>query len=80
MSDDRFFTVKPKSPGKVTFEQDEPIELPSSKQNSAPCICAVINWSNGMTTVLDQFGNQMCEYQGRTDEVMPRIRAAGFEH
>jgi hypothetical protein len=41
-------------------------------------ITNVYNWANGMTMVFDQYGEQMPEFQGRTDEVMPKIRAAGF--
>jgi len=35
-------------------------------------------WANGMTMVFDARGQQMPEYQGVTDEVMPKIRAAGW--
>lgn len=65
---------------KVTFEPDGTIQLLGAEPAHTPCIYDAINWSNGMTTVFDQFGNQMCEYQGCTDDVMPRIRAAGFGH
>ena len=43
-----------------------------------PRIENVYNFANGMTAVLDQFGEQMPEYQGRTEEVMPKIFAAGY--
>lgn len=38
----------------------------------------VYNFTNGMTAAFDQFGKHMPEYQGRTDEVMPKIYAAGY--
>ena len=41
-------------------------------------ITKVYNWANGMTMVFDQFGEQMPEFQGPTEEVMPKIRIAGF--
>ena len=41
-------------------------------------ITNVYNWANGMTMVFDQYGQQMPEFQGRTEEVIPKIRAAGF--
>lgn len=47
-------------------------------ESSEAKITNVYNWANGMTMVFDQHGQQMPEYQGRTEEVMPRIRAAGF--
>jgi hypothetical protein len=39
----------------------------------------VYSFSNGMTMVFDQYGQQMPEFQGRTEDVMPKIRAAGFK-
>lgn len=39
---------------------------------------AVYCWANGMIMVFDARGQQMPEYQGVTDEVMPKIRAAGW--
>lgn len=41
-------------------------------------ITNVYNWANGMTMVFDQFGEQMPEFQGHTEEVMPKIREAAF--
>lgn len=35
--------------------------------------------ANGMTMAFDKCGEWMPEYQGRTDEVLPRIRAAGWK-
>jgi hypothetical protein len=46
--------------------------------DEVPRITAVYNWANGQTMVFDQFGNQMPEFQGPTEEVMPKIRAAGW--
>lgn len=43
-----------------------------------PKITNVYSFTNGMTMVFDQFGQQMPDYQGRTEEVVPKIRAAGF--
>jgi hypothetical protein len=43
-----------------------------------PKITNVYSFPNGMTMVFDQFGNQMPDYQGKTEEVMPKIKAAGF--
>lgn len=31
-----------------------------------------------MTMVFDQYGQQMPDYQGRTEEVMPKLRDAGW--
>jgi hypothetical protein len=39
----------------------------------------VYSFSNGMTMVFDQYGQQMPEFQGRTEDMMPKIRAAGFK-
>ena len=41
-------------------------------------ITHVYNFANGMTMVFDQYGQQMPDYQGYTEQVMPKIRAAGF--
>lgn len=41
-------------------------------------ITNVYVFPNGMVMVFDQHGKQMPDYQGRSDEVIPRIRAAGF--
>jgi hypothetical protein len=41
-------------------------------------ITSVYSFVNGMTMVFDQDGKQMPDYQGRTEEVMPKIRAAGY--
>ena len=41
-------------------------------------ITNVCCFDNGMTAVFDQHGQQMCAFQGRTDDVMPRIRATGW--
>jgi hypothetical protein len=43
-----------------------------------PKIAAVYTFANGMCMVFDQHGQQMPEFQGRTDECLPKIRAAGF--
>jgi hypothetical protein len=43
-----------------------------------PKITNVYSFPNGMTMVFDQFGHQMPEYQGKTEEVMPKIKATGF--
>lgn len=44
-----------------------------------PKITTVYSFTNGMTMVFDQFGKQMPEYQGKTEEVLPKIKASGFE-
>lgn len=41
-------------------------------------ITNVYSFTNGQTMVFDQHGKQMPEFQGPTDEVVPKIRAAGF--
>ncbi len=41
-------------------------------------ISAVYHWENGMTMVFDQFGQQMPEFQGRTEDVAPKLRDAGW--
>jgi hypothetical protein len=46
--------------------------------NEQPRITNVYSFANGMTMVFDQHGKQMPEFQGPTDEVMPKIRVAGF--
>jgi hypothetical protein len=66
------------NPGKLFKVTAEPMTFERAKEERR--IYDVINWSNGMTMVFDQHGEQMTEYQGRTEEVMPKIRAAGFEH
>ncbi len=38
-------------------------------------ITHVIIWQNGMVMVFDQYGEQMPEYQGRQEEMIPKIRA-----
>jgi hypothetical protein len=43
-----------------------------------PTITNVYSFTNGMTAVFDQHGQQMPEFQGRTEDVMPKIRAAGY--
>jgi len=50
---------------------------PDSKENKLK-ITTVYSFPNGQTMVFDQFGKQMPEFQGRTEEVMPKIREAGF--
>lgn len=35
----------------------------------------VIIWQNGLVMVFDQFGEQMPEYQGEEETVIPKIRA-----
>jgi hypothetical protein len=43
-------------------------------------ITDVIVWSNGMVTVLDQFGEEMLNYQGQLDEARDAIlEAAGVD-
>jgi len=44
-----------------------------------PRITNVYSFTNGMTMVFDQFGKQMPQYQGYTHEVMPLIKATGFD-
>lgn len=41
-------------------------------------ITHVYSFSNGMMMVFDQYGKQMPEFQGPTEEMVPKIRAAGF--
>lgn len=38
-----------------------------------------IGFPNGMMMVFDWNGQQMPEFQGRTVEMIPKIRAAGFK-
>ncbi|MBJ6986047.1 hypothetical protein [Devosia sp. MC521] len=42
-------------------------------------IAEVYHFTNGMTLVFDQHGEQMPEFQGRTTEVLPMLRAAGWD-
>jgi hypothetical protein len=42
-------------------------------------VTEVFNFANGMTMVFDQGGRQMLHLQGRTEVVMPALRAMGFE-
>ena len=44
-----------------------------------PIITNVYSFANGMTMTFDQYGKQMPDYQGPTEEVVPKIRAAGFK-
>jgi hypothetical protein len=48
------------------------------EMSEPPKIASVYSFSNGQTMVFDQHGQQMPEFQGRTSDVMPKIRAAGF--
>jgi len=41
-------------------------------------ITNVYSFSNGMCIVFDQNGKQMPDFQGLTEECVPKIRAAGF--
>lgn len=41
-------------------------------------ITSVYSFANGQTVVFDQYGQQMPEFQGKTEVVVPKIRAAGF--
>ncbi len=41
-------------------------------------ITNVYTFANGMCMVFDQFGEQMPDFQGPTNECLPKIRAAGF--
>lgn len=43
-----------------------------------PRIQSVYTFANGQTMVFDQHGKQMPEYQGRAEDVAPKIRAAGY--
>jgi hypothetical protein len=43
-----------------------------------PRITNVYTFANGMCMVFDQYGQQMPEFQGRTEEYMPKIKAAGY--
>jgi hypothetical protein len=38
-------------------------------------IKSVTIWQNGLTMVFDQFGEQMPEYQGEAEEMIPLIRS-----
>ena len=40
-----------------------------------PYIKSVIIWQNGIVMCFDQDGQQMPEYQGPEEEVIPKIRA-----
>lgn len=42
-------------------------------------ITSVYHFTNGMVAVFDQHGQQMPEFQGEADDVIPKIRAAGFK-
>jgi hypothetical protein len=47
-------------------------------EKEAPKITKVYSFANGMCIVFDQYGKQMPDFQGRTNECVPKIRAAGF--
>lgn len=49
------------------------------KVTDMPKITNVYHFTNGMVATFDQYGKQMPEFQGRFDEVEPKIRAAGFD-
>lgn len=40
-----------------------------------PKITSVYTFANGMCMVFDQYGEQMPEFQGRTEEMRPKIQA-----
>ncbi len=44
----------------------------------APKITHVYLFENGMCMVFDQYDQQMPEFQGRSEEFIPKIKAAGF--
>lgn len=50
----------------------------SVEASSDPVIHSVYSFPNGMTMVFDQYGKQMPEFQGATEEVVPKIRATGY--
>jgi len=41
-------------------------------------ITTVYSFPNGMVMVFDQDGKQMPEFQGRREDALPKIKAAGF--
>ncbi len=41
-------------------------------------IARVKHWSDDVTTVFDQFGRHMPEFEGKTEDVLPKILAAGW--
>jgi hypothetical protein len=47
--------------------------MPGGIVSEEPRITNVYHWANGMTMVFDQFGQQMPEYQGPTEEVRAKI-------
>lgn len=46
--------------------------------NDAPKITNVYAFTNGMLMVFDQYGQQMPDYQGKADKMIPKVRAAGY--
>lgn len=42
-------------------------------------ITNVYHWPNGMTMVFDQHGKQMPEFQGKSEEILPKLVAAGWK-
>lgn len=42
-------------------------------------IANVYHWANGMTMVFDQHGKQMPQFQGRTEDVVGLLEAAGWK-
>lgn len=43
--------------------------------NEQPRIEKVYTFANGMVMVFDQYGQQMPDYQGRAEDVLPKIKA-----
>lgn len=46
--------------------------------NETPKITNVYAFTNGMLMAFDQYGQQMADYQGKADEMIPKVRAAGY--
>jgi len=57
---------------------DKARELMDAAKRVPPIITSVYSFGNGQTMVFDQFGKQMPDYQGATEEVVPKIKEAGY--
>lgn len=53
------------------------MDEPSAKLKDEQ-VTHAIEFGNGMLMVFDCYGHQVPEFQGRADEMIPRLRAAGF--
>ena len=57
---------------------DKAQELMDAAKQVPPIITSVYSFGNGQTMVFDQFGKQMPDFQGATEEVVPKIKEAGY--